>query len=101
MANLPADQARLLRYFANKCREEQRQKWSDIWDWNESDLWDRGQPSRPLIDFIESKPEILEQAKLGTSRQPVHTELPTWPVSRDAELRHLEKPQHRARFTHK
>jgi hypothetical protein len=33
--------------------------WSDLWDNNESNLWDRGRPSPALIDLIEQRPDIF------------------------------------------
>jgi len=37
--------------------QEQDQGWSELWDSNESDLWDRGKPSPALVDFIEKVAE--------------------------------------------
>ncbi|KAL4812331.1 S-adenosyl-L-methionine-dependent methyltransferase [Aspergillus spinulosporus] len=33
--------------------------WSDLWDWGESSLWDRGMPSPALIDLLESYQDTL------------------------------------------
>ncbi|KAI1636896.1 S-adenosyl-L-methionine-dependent methyltransferase [Biscogniauxia mediterranea] len=68
-ADLPTDlPARLIGHFVDKGREHQNQNWSDIWNWDESKLWDRGQPSRPLIDFLGSNPWVLQQANHGKTR---------------------------------
>lgn len=36
--------------------------WVELWDSDESDLWDRGTPSAALIDWIESRPAQLNQS---------------------------------------
>lgn len=39
--------------------EKQSSGWSELWDSDESSLWDRGKPSPALIDFIESDLAVL------------------------------------------
>lgn len=34
---------------------EQNAGWSELWDSDQSDLWDRGKPSPALVDFVEQK----------------------------------------------
>lgn len=48
-----------------RARENQSSGWSELWESNESDLWDRGKPSPALIDFIESHPTALPKAENG------------------------------------
>ncbi|KAG6010016.1 hypothetical protein E4U21_000457 [Claviceps maximensis] len=50
---------RLISHFADRSRAEQTAAWTDLWESDENNLWDRGKPSPALIDFIESKPEAL------------------------------------------
>ena len=45
-----------------RSRDSQIEGWSELWDSEQSDLWDRGVPSPALIDFVESRPNILPQA---------------------------------------
>ncbi|KAI8682149.1 hypothetical protein NCS55_00469600 [Fusarium keratoplasticum] len=39
--------------------KQQSSGWTELWDTDQSDLWDRGKPSPALIEFIESKPQVL------------------------------------------
>ncbi|KAK5993985.1 putative thiol methyltransferase 2 [Cladobotryum mycophilum] len=57
--------ARLVAHFNTRAREHQGQGWSDLWESNESDLWDRGKPSPALIGFIESKPDVFRVPEEG------------------------------------
>ncbi|KAI1760202.1 S-adenosyl-L-methionine-dependent methyltransferase [Hypoxylon sp. FL1150] len=50
---------KLISHFLNRNPNEQSSGWAELWDTNQSDFWDRGKPSPALIDWIESKPEIL------------------------------------------
>jgi len=50
---------RLISHFSSRGSTEQSSAWTDLWETDQSDLWDRGKPSPALIEFIESKPEIL------------------------------------------
>ncbi|KAK4109173.1 S-adenosyl-L-methionine-dependent methyltransferase [Canariomyces notabilis] len=51
----PAPTGRLLSHFANRDRQQQSAGWSELWDADESQLWDRGMPSPALIDFLDSE----------------------------------------------
>ncbi|KAJ4176549.1 hypothetical protein NW767_015411 [Fusarium falciforme] len=59
---------RLLSHFANRRigfsdgSTSQKSGWVELWDSDESDLWDRGTPSAALIDWIESRPAQLNQS---------------------------------------
>ncbi|EXJ70717.1 uncharacterized protein A1O5_05707 [Cladophialophora psammophila CBS 110553] len=44
-----------------KDTEGQNAAWSELWDTDQSDLWDRGKPSPALVDFVEQK---LDQSLL-------------------------------------
>ncbi|KAK2591341.1 hypothetical protein QQS21_010966 [Conoideocrella luteorostrata] len=60
MANhAPEPPGRLVSHFANRSREQQSDGWDSLWESSENDLWDRGMPSPALIDYIESKPDVL------------------------------------------
>ncbi|KAG5980632.1 hypothetical protein E4U55_003815 [Claviceps digitariae] len=56
---VPEPPTRLISHFADRSRTEQTVAWSELWESDENDIWDRGMPSPALIDFIESKPEAL------------------------------------------
>ncbi|KAK9318914.1 hypothetical protein V1517DRAFT_334238 [Lipomyces orientalis] len=34
--------------------------WCELWDPGESNLWDRGEPSPPLIDLLERRHDLVE-----------------------------------------
>ncbi|KAH6856021.1 S-adenosyl-L-methionine-dependent methyltransferase [Chaetomium sp. MPI-CAGE-AT-0009] len=59
---------RLISHFANRDRQSQSTGWSELWESGQSDLWDRGMPSPALIDFIASRPSIIDQ--LGGGSRP-------------------------------
>ncbi|KAJ0278048.1 hypothetical protein CBS470a_009976 [Colletotrichum nupharicola] len=46
-------------------REKQASGWSELWESDESNLWDRGKPSPALIDLIESRSEVLPRPSTG------------------------------------
>ncbi|KAH9873026.1 hypothetical protein J1614_005422 [Plenodomus biglobosus] len=53
-ARLAANRTRLVAHFDDyKSRDKQIAGWSSLWDSNESDLWDGGRPSPPLVAFLE------------------------------------------------
>lgn len=39
--------------------EDHGSGWSDLWDTNDNNLWDKGEPSPALIDIIEQRRDIL------------------------------------------
>lgn len=51
--------------FSSTDRGSQGSGWAELWDNDESDLWDRGQPSVALIDWIESRPDSLPKPAHG------------------------------------
>ncbi|CAG9989461.1 unnamed protein product [Clonostachys byssicola] len=56
-----ATQQRLLSHFADRNgSERQNSGWAELWDTDQSDLWDRGTPSAALIDWVESHPDQLQ-----------------------------------------
>ncbi|KAJ3537533.1 hypothetical protein NM208_g6271 [Fusarium decemcellulare] len=61
----PQHTTRLISHFADRNRQQQSAGWSELWESDQSDLWDRGQPSRALIDWLESKPEELPRVQNG------------------------------------
>ncbi|KAK4120719.1 thiopurine S-methyltransferase family protein [Parathielavia appendiculata] len=42
--------------------------WSELWDSGQSDLWDRGEPSRALVNLIESKPDLIPHPSRSSRR---------------------------------
>ncbi|KAH7119371.1 S-adenosyl-L-methionine-dependent methyltransferase [Dactylonectria estremocensis] len=55
----PDPPGRLISHFNNRDSKQQSSGWTELWDTDQSDLWDRGKPSPALIEFIESKPQVL------------------------------------------
>ena len=57
----------ILKYQAEprRTRDTQNLGWSDLWDTDQSDLWDRGKPSPALIDFVEEQRDILPVRHCG------------------------------------
>lgn len=52
----------LLRHFAGRVDpESQSSGWTDLWETDQSDLWDRGQPSAPLVEWIEANRDKLRR----------------------------------------
>ncbi|KAF4845400.1 putative thiol methyltransferase 2 [Colletotrichum siamense] len=56
---------RLISHFTSRDREKQSSGWSELWESDESNLWDRGKPSPALIDLIESRSEVLPRPSTG------------------------------------
>ncbi|KAH6635909.1 S-adenosyl-L-methionine-dependent methyltransferase [Chaetomium tenue] len=51
---------RLITHFANRDRQSQKVCWSELWDSDQADLWDRGMPSPALVDFITTRRDIID-----------------------------------------
>ena len=45
-----------------RSRDEQAAGWDSLWNTDEDSLWDRGKPSPALVDFIESKPDVIQSS---------------------------------------
>ncbi|KAF4806447.1 putative thiol methyltransferase 2 [Colletotrichum siamense] len=56
---------RLVSHFTSKDRERQSAGWAELWESDESNLWDRGKPSPALIDLVESRSEVLPRPSTG------------------------------------
>ncbi|KAF5502667.1 Thiocyanate methyltransferase 1 [Colletotrichum aenigma] len=56
---------RLISLFTSKDRERQSVGWAELWESDESNLWDRGKPSPALIDLVESRSEVLPRPSTG------------------------------------
>ncbi|OTB18792.1 hypothetical protein K445DRAFT_307680 [Daldinia sp. EC12] len=65
MANPAEASSRLVSHFTTKSKENQTSGWDELWQSGEDDLWDRGKPSPALIDFIESRPDVLRPSREG------------------------------------
>ncbi|KAM4066209.1 thiopurine s-methyltransferase (TPMT) domain-containing protein [Hirsutella rhossiliensis] len=50
---------RLVSHFAGRSHAGHTRGWSELWESDQSGFWDRGKPSPALIDFVESRPEVL------------------------------------------
>ncbi|EFY88479.1 hypothetical protein MAC_05531 [Metarhizium acridum CQMa 102] len=61
MANFaPEPPGRLISHFTDRSRAQQGDGWDSLWESDENHLWDRGMPSPALIDFLESKQDLLQ-----------------------------------------
>ncbi|OCK73195.1 thiol methyltransferase [Lepidopterella palustris CBS 459.81] len=52
-------QTRLVSHFKDRSIDQHGTGWSELWDSNQNDLWDRGYASPPLLEFITTKPDVL------------------------------------------
>ncbi|KAJ5728078.1 hypothetical protein N7493_004408 [Penicillium malachiteum] len=55
----PEGKSRLIRHFEKSSIEKHNDAWTDLWDTDNSDMWDRGKPSPALIDLLEQREDIL------------------------------------------
>ncbi|KIX07121.1 uncharacterized protein Z518_05098 [Rhinocladiella mackenziei CBS 650.93] len=60
---------RLISHFQKRDQKnlsDQNAGWSELWDTDQSDLWDRGKPSPALVDFVEQQlHQVLPQKPDG------------------------------------
>ncbi|PYH45963.1 thiol methyltransferase [Aspergillus saccharolyticus JOP 1030-1] len=54
-----SSQTHLVRHFAEQPVELHTDRWSQLWDTDNSDLWDRGKPSPALVDLIEERRDLV------------------------------------------
>ncbi|KAH6716505.1 S-adenosyl-L-methionine-dependent methyltransferase [Leptodontidium sp. MPI-SDFR-AT-0119] len=52
--------SRLIDHFNGSSVQNQGSRWCALWQSNESDLWDRGKPSPPLIELVEQRGDIIQ-----------------------------------------
>ncbi|KAH9203791.1 thiol methyltransferase [Leptodontidium sp. 2 PMI_412] len=52
--------SRLINHFNGRHVSNQGSRWCALWQSNESDLWDRGKPSPPLIELVEKRGDIIQ-----------------------------------------
>ncbi|KAK5075239.1 hypothetical protein LTS08_001679 [Lithohypha guttulata] len=62
------DMGRLTDVFQDKTRNDQSSSWTQLWNSNEESLWDRGQPSPALVDFLEQHSAYIPS--LHSQRRP-------------------------------
>jgi hypothetical protein len=43
----------------NSSIDDHSAAWSNLWDTDNSDMWDRGKPSPALIDALEQKKDVF------------------------------------------
>ncbi|KAI0835160.1 S-adenosyl-L-methionine-dependent methyltransferase [Hypoxylon sp. FL0890] len=55
----PQPPTQLTSHFKNRGRDGQSSAWAELWDAGQTHFWDRGKPSPALIDWVESRPEVL------------------------------------------
>ncbi|KAL6230519.1 hypothetical protein BDW75DRAFT_222541 [Aspergillus navahoensis] len=56
-------QTRLIKHFQDHEIGDHAAGWSNLWDTDSSDLWDRGKPSPALIDLIEQRRDLFHPDK--------------------------------------
>ncbi|KAG4271813.1 hypothetical protein FPRO04_14655 [Fusarium proliferatum] len=56
---------RVISHFTNRPPEQQSRGWSELWDLDQSHLWDRAKPSPALVDLVESSLEVLPSSRQG------------------------------------
>jgi len=52
--------SRLINHFNGSSVMNQGSGWCALWQSNESDLWDRGKPSPPLIELVEQRGDLIQ-----------------------------------------
>ncbi|KAG4271537.1 hypothetical protein FPRO04_14674 [Fusarium proliferatum] len=52
-------------HFSSRDRNQQAAGWVELWESDHSDMWDRGQPSQAMIDWLESRPSVLATPQSG------------------------------------
>ncbi|KAI9928457.1 hypothetical protein MW887_002502 [Aspergillus wentii] len=65
----PEGQTRLVRHFQGQSIDEHSHGWSNLWDTDNSDLWDRGKPSPALIDLIEERSDLFHPTAESGNRK--------------------------------
>ncbi|KAJ5295741.1 S-adenosyl-L-methionine-dependent methyltransferase [Penicillium antarcticum] len=55
----PEGQTRLVRHFEGRSIDDHSAAWSNLWDTDNSDMWDRGKPSPALIDALEQNQDTF------------------------------------------
>ncbi|RAL12426.1 thiol methyltransferase [Aspergillus homomorphus CBS 101889] len=64
-----AGQTRLVRHFAGQSIDQHTDGWAQLWDTDNSDLWDRGKPSPALIDLVEERRDLVSPVRADGSRK--------------------------------
>ncbi|KAJ5736518.1 uncharacterized protein N7483_001643, partial [Penicillium malachiteum] len=67
----PKGKSRLIRHFEKRSIENHNDAWTDLWDTDKSDMWDRGRPSPALIDLLEQREEVLSPIAADSRRKTV------------------------------
>ncbi|KAJ9485146.1 hypothetical protein VN97_g8224 [Penicillium thymicola] len=55
----PEGRSRLISHFEQSSIEDHNDAWNNLWETDNSDMWDRGKPSPALIDLLEQREDIL------------------------------------------
>lgn len=51
--------------------EDHNDAWDNLWETDNSDMWDRGKPSPALIDLLEQREDILSPIAANNQRKKV------------------------------
>lgn len=61
-------EGRLISHFKDTVPSTQGSGWNELWENGEQDLWDRGQPSRPLLDYLKGEEALIRAVDHCASR---------------------------------
>ncbi|KAK9483539.1 S-adenosyl-L-methionine-dependent methyltransferase [Lipomyces starkeyi] len=62
------ERTRLMAHFEERSPGDQGSGWCELWDQGESNLWDRGKPSPPLIDLLERRHDFVQPITGGSRK---------------------------------
>ncbi|CAI7573229.1 unnamed protein product [Penicillium manginii] len=63
--------SRLIKHFEKSSINNHNEAWTNLWETNNDDMWDRGKPSPALINLIEQRPDILSPITADGRRKKV------------------------------
>ncbi|PYH92842.1 S-adenosyl-L-methionine-dependent methyltransferase [Aspergillus ellipticus CBS 707.79] len=67
----PEGQTRLVQHFQERFIEDHNNGWKNLWDTDNSDMWDRGKPSPALINLLEQREDIISPVTADGRRKKV------------------------------
>ncbi|KAJ6181199.1 hypothetical protein N7519_011660 [Penicillium mononematosum] len=67
----PENRSRLIRHFEQSSIENHNAAWDSLWETDNSDMWDRGNPSPALVDLLEQREDILSPIAANGQRKKI------------------------------
>ncbi|KAJ5264624.1 hypothetical protein N7505_007417 [Penicillium chrysogenum] len=67
----PEGRSRLIKHFEQSSIEDHNDAWNNLWESDNSDMWDRGKPSPALIDLLEQREDILSPIAANGQRKKI------------------------------